>query len=131
MVLPELDVGVNVRAVFVDKAERRSVGFYGHRRARGEVDAYADDILRVHTGLFEQLRDAAQYEQIIVGMLQRGRRYDVNVASDKLRRAFARVDDGVRIFDDQIAYDLAVLYIGKHRTSRKRSVIYTKRIFIM
>ena len=72
VVLPELDPGVRVAAEAVDEAERRAVGDRRQHRARGEVDADADDVRGVDARLGEERRHGfLERPDVVLGILER------------------------------------------------------------
>ena len=95
VMLPELDPRVRFAAQLLEQAERRPVGGRRQHRARGEVDADPDHVVRGDAGLREHLGNGVlERAHVVLRVLQRpvGLQPDVIV-----RRRQPFVDDAVRV----------------------------------
>ncbi len=113
VVLPELDPGVRFATELGHLAQRRAVGRGREHRARGEVDADADDVSGVDPGGRQQLSDGRPDRRDIVGrVLERpiGLEDDVVVWSRQ-----PAVDDAVGVRVDGRRQLRAGRHVDHHR----------------
>ena len=123
VVLPELDPGVRLGAQIREEAQRGAVGGRREHRARGEVDADADDVVRSHAGRSEDVGDRRLEDpQVVLGILERplGRKHDVAVLDRQ-----PMVDHAVRIRMDGGREDGAVADVDEDRAAGLRPEVDT------
>jgi hypothetical protein len=123
--LPEFNVRVLVILEFGETNEGRAVLLDGENGTAGEIYSDAYDLLGNDIRLAAERGDEVfKHREIIARVLES----PVDGEHLSARRENA-VNDGVGVVHHHAAAFLAVFYVNEHSPARKRSEIYSDRIF--